>query len=179
MNTDSSTEILKYVLIWLNKRDIPSSKIALQKMLFFLKESGIPMRFEFEAYSYGPFSRNVVATTNELAVQNMIQVNRTQYTILTSMDCNLQNDVRDKIDRQLTTFTALIDMDFKFDKLELFGSVLYCIRALQEHETIPTQQSVEKEFSAWKGNNYKSTDICSAYHKLIQVFSNGDGHQPG
>jgi len=60
MVTSKSSKIFKHVLGWMRKNDIKISKVAVQKTLFFLKESGVQMQFDFGMSTYGPFSKQVV-----------------------------------------------------------------------------------------------------------------------
>jgi hypothetical protein len=55
--------------------------------------------------------------------------------------------------------------------MELFGTVLYCIRALQENGMEPDSNDVIQEFQAWKGTKYSDKNIENAYEKLYPVFS--------
>jgi uncharacterized protein YwgA len=171
VNIDQSDEILKYVLKWLKDKNITPSKIALQKILFFLKERGIPLRYEFEAYAYGPFSKEVMFAADYLATQKGICVGRTDYELLPNFTCSLPENLQHELDQHLSIFSDLIDSEFRFDRLELVGTILYCIRSLQEHGMSVSQPEVTKEFKAWKGNKFKQAEIENAYIKLINLFS--------
>jgi hypothetical protein len=171
VNIDQSDEILKYVLKWLKDKNISPSKIALQKILFFLKERGILLRYEFEAYAYGPFSKEVVVTADYLATQKGIRICRTDYELLPEFTHCLPENLQQDVNQHLTLFMELVDNDFKFGQLELIGTVLYCIRSLQEHGMSVSQPEVTKEFKAWKGNKFKQAEIDRAYRKLIDVFN--------
>ena len=75
------------------------------------------------------------------------------------------------MNEKLDQFSSLIDRDFSFNNLELFGTVLYCIRALQENGMESNLKKVIQEFQAWKGTRYSDKNIENAYKKLSPVFS--------
>ena len=52
------------------------------------------------------------------------------------------------MDKKLDKFTDLINGDFSFDNLEFFGTILYCIRALQENGMELNLKKVIQEFQA-------------------------------
>ena len=171
MSVERSNQIFKHVLAWMHKKNIETSKIAMQKTLFFLKECGISMRFEFDAYTYGPFSRQVMEAAKELEYAGEISVNHTHYELVPSFSDTLPEKQRKNLDKKLDKFSSLIDGDFRFDNLELFGTVLYCIRSLQENGMGPDSNDVIQEFQAWKGTKYSNKNIENAYGKLYPVFS--------
>ena len=75
------------------------------------------------------------------------------------------------MNKGISHFTSLINGNFSFDNLELFGTVLYCIRALQENGMELNLKKVIQKFQAWKGAKYSDTNIENAYEKLYPVFS--------
>lgn len=171
MSVERSNQIFKHVLAWMHKKNIETSKIAIQKTLFFLKENDTSMRFEFDAYTYGPFSRQVVEAAKELEYAEEITVSRSDYELTSSFSDTLPEKERKNLDKKLNKFTRLINGDFSFDNIELFGTVLYCIRALQENGMESNLKKVIQEFQAWKGTKYSDENIENAYGKLYPVFS--------
>ena len=171
MRVERSSQIFKHVLAWMHKKNIETSKIAMQKTLFFLKEKGISMRFEFDAYTYGPFSKQIMDAAKELESAGEITVNHSDYKLASSFFDTLNENESEKLDKKLDKFSSLINGDFSFDNLELFGTVLYCIRALQENGMELNLKKVIQEFQAWKGTRYSDKNIENAYKKLSPVFS--------
>lgn len=171
MSVERSNQIFKHVLAWMREKNIETSKIAIQKTLFFLKECGIPMRFEFDAYTYGPFSKQIMDAAKELEYAGEITVSHSDYKLTSSFSNTLPEKEKKNLDKKLDKFTSLINGDFSFDNLELFGTVLYCIRALQENGMESNLKKVIQEFKAWKGTRYSDNNIENAYGKLYPVFS--------
>ena len=171
MSGERSNQIFKHVLAWMFEKNISTSKIAIQKTLFFLKESGISMRFDFDAYIYGPFSKQIMDAAKELEYAGEITVSHSDYNLASSFSDTLPEKEKINLDEKLDKFTSLINKDFSFDNLELFGTILYCIRALQENGMKPDPNDVIQEFQAWKRTRYSDKNIENAYGKLYPVFS--------
>jgi uncharacterized protein YwgA len=89
MSVEKSNQIFKHVLDWMRGKNIETSKIAIQKILFFLKECGIPMRFEFDAYTYGPFSKQIMDAAKELEYAGEITVSHNNYKLASSFSDTL------------------------------------------------------------------------------------------
>ncbi|NIA09754.1 MAG: hypothetical protein GWP10_08490, partial [Nitrospiraceae bacterium] len=129
MSVERSNQIFKHVLAWMSEKNIETSKIAIQKTLFFLKEEGVSMCFEFDAYTYGPFSKQIMDTAKELEYAGEITVSHRNYNLTPSFSDKLPEKEKENLDKKLNKFSSLINRNFSFDNLELFGTVLYCIRA--------------------------------------------------
>ncbi len=166
----SSRAIFKHVLAWLHSKKLNPSKIALQKIIFYLKEKGLPLQYDFEPYSYGPFSRDVMNEARNLEINNEIQVRKSDYLLNPGFKEELSDAEKNKVNALIDEFYQLVDKDFSFDNLELYGTVLYCIRSLQDHGDNLNNALVEEEFKAWKGNKFPSAHIHKAYEKLTPVF---------
>jgi len=170
MKTIVAQEAFKYVLAWLKQNKLPTSKIAMQKILFFLQEKGVSLGLDFEPYSYGPFSKQVMEIASDFQRGGEIHITRTEYVAVPELSDNLTPEDRHEIDAHLRQFTGFLDKDFSFDNLELFGTVLYCIQALQENGFTADRQSVQKEFRDWKGRKFSDEAINRSYDVLAEGF---------
>jgi len=170
MKTLAAQETFKYVLAWLKLHNLPTSKIAMQKSLFFLQEKGISLGLDFEPYSYGPFTRQVMEIASELQQNGEIKVGRTDYKAIGDLSDKLSAVEKRDIDAHLSQFSAFLNQDFSFDNLELFGTVLYCIQALKENRMPADRYSVRKEFRDWKGRKYSDDAVNSSYDILAEFF---------
>src|SRR5437762_8697011 len=47
-------------------------RTILQKLCYFAKANGVPLRFRFEIYHYGPFSQEIFEVTEDLLVDDVI-----------------------------------------------------------------------------------------------------------
>jgi len=169
MSTTDARSVFKHTLAWLEQNNLPVSKIALQKALFFLQEKGVSMGLDFEPHSYGPFSRQIMEIASDLERNNQVVVERTSYQRGPEFTDELNQD-RQIIDTGLEEFSSLLAGDFSFNNLELYGTVLYCIQALQENGLPADKNAAIQEFRAWKGNKYPQESISRAYDALAKDF---------
>lgn len=171
MMSNKSESVFKHVMVWLENREGTVSKIAVQKLLFFLKEKGVSLRYSFEPYTYGPFSKQVMDEAEVLSFKKEIVVSTKDYSRGEAFTETLQPEEQDKIDRFLDSFSVMLDGNFSFDNLEVFGTTLYCLRALQESGYEVNQGAVVEEFKEWKGDKYQDWKIEGAYEKVFRVFA--------
>ncbi|MCF8095481.1 MAG: hypothetical protein K9J79_09005 [Desulfobacteraceae bacterium] len=171
-NSDYTRSAFKHVIAWLKNKNMQTSKIAMQKALFYLQEKGLPLRLDFEPYSYGPFSRQVMETASDLERAGEISVDRTDYTPGPEFADILPEKGRREINAHLERFCELLGHDFSFDNLELCGTVLYCLQALRENGMAVDRDSVIHEVEQWKGKKYARSAIKAAYDALAEEFVN-------
>lgn len=171
--SDLNKEILKYVIDQLGEKD--SSKIAVQKVIFFLREIGIPITYTFGPYAYGPYSKELNNDADELIFWEELVSYNNGYKKGEKFSINLPKWLRDSISEKIEEIRSVIE-DFSFDSLELFGTVFYCIRSLQEIYINPSFEKVQEEFKAWKGNKYLSNRIQQAYKKIMASMLVVHGH---
>lgn len=169
MSTTDARSVFKHALTWLEQNNLPVSKIAMQKALFFLQENGVSMGLDFEPHSYGPFSRQIMEIASDLERNSQVVVERTCYQRGPKFTDELEQD-RQEIDSGLEEFSTLLDGDFSFNNLELYGTMLYCIQALQENGLPADRLAAIQEFQAWKGNKYPKESISVAYDALAEKF---------
>ena len=166
----AAKEVFKHVLAWLKENNLPTSKIAMQKSLFFLQEKGVCLALDFEPYSYGPFSRQIMKIASEQERCGAIRIQRTEYEVCPEFTDDLRPEEKRKIDVHLNRLKELLNQNFSFDNLELTGTVLYCIQALKENGLSVDRESVLSEFKTWKGRKYSDTDIWRVYDVLVEDF---------
>lgn len=174
MNSNDVQSVFSHVLGWLKDKSLPTSKIAIQKTMFYLQEKGVPLGLDFEPYSYGPFSRQLMETASEMERSGEVIVGRTEYSPGSAYCDTLPENERSKIDEHLQRFAETHRHDFSFDNLELYGTVLYCIQALQENGLDADKDSVIREVEQWKGTKYAKSAINSAYDALAEEFVKSD-----
>ena len=109
MKRDYSRMVFKHVLAWLRDKDMPTSKIALQKALFFLQEKGVSLGYSFEPYSYGPFSRQIMEAASELERSGELTVRRTEYEPGPEFADTLSEKEKRSIDTYLDRFAELVE----------------------------------------------------------------------
>ncbi|MFH1640116.1 MAG: hypothetical protein ABIB93_07420 [Chloroflexota bacterium] len=165
-------QILKYVIDRLSTMDHPTDKVVVQKVVFYLREIGVPVTYSFEPYMYGPYSRDLSDDADELDFLDELTIYDNKYTKGARFVLSQQlNRYKSLINKGITDFASIVSNDFDFEAMELFGTVLYCIRVLQEMGETPSFTNVLHEFRDWKGENYSGDAIKKAYTSLIGKFS--------
>ena len=159
-------DVLKHVLFWLRDHDITPTKMLIQKFLFFLQERGVVPDYDFEPYAYGPFSRHVREAAAKLDEIGEINVEHTEYKLNDSLTDTLPSKEKQEIDEHLEQFVEMLSNRFSFSNLEVYGTALYCIRALEENGMPVGKEAVIEEFRAWKGRKYGEEVITAAYDGL-------------
>lgn len=170
---NSSNDILNYVLSVLSKKEIPLDKIVLQKVMHFLKEMGIPHDFRFEPYTYGPFSSQLAHELGHLVFWDYLseQENKHGFNLIKQPPCELESKIKHKIESAIDKFSSIVDNQYDFQTMELFGTVLSCYRALEEVGEKPIKRNVVSEFIGWKGNKYSKSKIEDAYARIKQILN--------
>lgn len=167
---DLNKEILKYVISKLAEKKITSARIVVQKIMFYLKESGVPISYSFAPYAYGPYSKELGGDANELALLDQLESSGFKYSVGQKFSYNLAEDYQELIDKKINEFKSYVD-NYSFNSMELFGTTLYCIRSLEEMGIEPNEEKVLNEFKTWKGNRYNDKDVIKMFNRLRSGLS--------
>ena len=165
-------ELLKFVIDYLKRNYNVSSKIAIQKTLYFLKQRNFPIDYTFGAYTYGPFSKEIMQDADRLASQNQIIINDINYDVDSDSQINLSEQEMENISSFIDEFAHLINSNFDFNNLELIASVIYCIETLNEFGEDINFENVFEELKHWKRHKYNSSEARSAYNVVSPYFVN-------
>jgi len=166
---DQSKSILIYFLDYLHQKNIPLDKITIQKGLFFLKEMGLPIKFRFEPYIYGPFSIDLAMELDEMVFWDELAQSGSRYKIKKIDSTNFSEQIKEKINDKLNCLEKILDEKFDFNNLELASTVLFVIRSLEASNEKIDMESVVKEVRDWKGNKFGEDDIISVYKRLNEL----------
>ena len=158
-------EILKYVILKLAEEEIPPARIVVQKIMFYFKESGVPISYSYAPYAYGPYSKELGSDANELVLLDQLESNGFKYSVGQKFSYNLTEDYKVFIDKKINEFKSHVD-NYSFNFMELFGTTLYCIRSLEEMGTEPNEEKVLSEFKTWKGNKYSEKSVIKMFNSL-------------
>ena len=160
--------VIANILKCLNETGIPLSKIAIQKAAYFLKAHGVPLAFGFEPYTYGPYSFALSRALDEMCFWDKISLkDKNEYSLPGKIEREgLSDELLGRIREQTRKFAEALDGDYEFNNFELLGTTLYCMKALENAKEPVSEETVVKEFTAWKGNAYTPEQIQQAFHKL-------------
>ena len=162
---DLNKEILKYIISKLAKKKIQIARIVVQKIMFYLKESGVPISYSYAPYAYGPYSKELGGDANELVLLDQLGTSGFEYSKGQKFSDDLTEDYKEIINKKISEVISHVD-DFSFSSMELFGTTLYCIRSLEEMGIKPNEEKVVSEFKAWKGNRYNDQDVIKMFNRL-------------
>lgn len=149
--------------------NIPTSRILLQKLIFYMSETGVPIKYHFEPHLYGPFSKQLRRDLDELVFWDELYTDGNKYSLGNGISIELSEEIKTKVEKGIDEFKKLVLDDFGFESMEKIGTVLYCIRALQENDLDINTDSVLDEFQIWKGNKYSRDDVLEIYERLCPI----------
>lgn len=144
-------------------------KKALQKLVYFCAEAGVPLYVNFRLHIYGPYSNEVTEELGEAVTKEIVKVSPDGYTFSkgVSGDKYLARDRgnieahREKIQKVLDTFGRFSPLE-----LELYATVHFIATALNEAYGYVTEEKVVKEVYRAKGDKFSVQRIQSAYQDL-------------
>ncbi len=166
---ENSPEEILGILNYLENKNIPLQKIVIQKTFFFMKIFGFVLAYSFEPYKYGPFSEKLSEDLETLDVDKKITINKTNIELTNS-------GISGKLSKNAEVFIDLFDdmvaKNYEFDNMEIYGTVLYCIRSLHESSDPVTKETVLEQFRGWKGNKYSEARIYDSFEKIMNFENN-------
>jgi uncharacterized protein YwgA len=172
---DYTKELVRLYFKYLKEKGKPLTKIAIQKGVFFLREMGLPYSARFQQYFYGPYSHDLVNVIDELKLWGEIEEtnNKKEYKIIElKKENNLPEDLIKKFYEKAKGLECLLDYNFNFKNLELMGTVLFCIRILEENLEEVSLKNVINEVKDWKGDKFTEQDMKKAYAKIKEAADN-------
>jgi len=164
-------EALKYVLSYLKQHHRQNSKIAIQKTMYFLKESGLPVSYSFGAHTYGPFSKEIMHDADQLEMEDELIIKNVSYDLGSAFQVDLSQDDKDQIEQHIQNFIDLINHNFDFNNLEIYGSVIYCRQILKKFDEPVNLDNVYRELKSWKGSKYSYSDVRPVYESVKDYFA--------
>ena len=164
MMYSNDPDILTSILNYLESKDISVSKIVLQKLLFFMQGFRFNISYSFEPYKYGPFSEELSEDINMLKVDKKIDITDNNLKLCSHDTKLLKNESKEFIDM----FDKIIEYDYNFGNIELYGTVFYCIRSLEESSDIVNEETVLQQFKGWKGNKFPENQVLKALSKVLK-----------
>lgn len=166
-------ELLKHVLSLMKQKSIPLTKINIQKLVHFLKETGIPLGYKFEPYNYGPYSSELKVDLGSMVLWEELSSVENRYSINNNftLDDKVDRDTVNAVSAKLDAFKKAVNGDFSFDSMEITGTVVYCNQALKNVGIYPDEHEVLNEFKSWKGQRYDDIRIKKAYSQISPLLN--------
>jgi uncharacterized protein YwgA len=161
-----SQKILARTLLKLQEKGWPLEKIIIQKVLYFLKTQNIPVGWDFEPYTYGPFSFALSSELNSMAYSERIMESNNCYLIKSLEGLDLDDDISGMVDSAIELFMEIVENKHDFGTMELYSTVLYCKRALEHSLGEVKEEDLISDFREWKDTRYSDEQIQKAFDRL-------------
>ncbi len=155
----------------MKQKEIPLTKINIQKIVHFLKEVGVPLRYKFEPYIYGPYSSELKIELEDLVLWDDLELKGNSYQLTNNIQLNNEIGDIDTVSDKLDAFSKAVANDFSFDSMEITGTVIYCHQALKNVGLKADELTVLNEFKNWKGSRYSDDAIKKAYTQVTPLLN--------
>ncbi|SRR6266446_2325044 len=161
---------------------IPGKKV-IQKLVYFLKEAGLPVRFRFQWHKFGPYSEELAYYVDDLVAEGLVQSIPTpiglneddasglQYNFrLTEKGKGILSDLRIQT-QEAKKVQLILDLmkDVSPQNFELYASVHYLVKfysTKQERTRFP--EGLDSLMEDYKPGRFTSQNVRAAYHVLKQ-----------
>lgn len=154
----------------MNDKGVTLSKIAIQKVAYFLITQGVTFGYRFKPFTYGPYSSELSQALDDLVFWDHLSATGNTYMIENLPDCN--EDTLPQISECVDIFfDELVNTKTPtFDDVEIYGTILYCQESLKMVGDIVSQETILEEFKGWKGDKYPDSRIVSSYIHMKKVL---------
>lgn len=152
-------------------------RTALQKILYFLQISGVPMRYRFELYHYGPFCDLIPRDVEWLLADGVlkdISPNPAKYSnYRTSDDAPELMDLhKEDLDKHRETIDTVVKalLPLQPDHLEMLATLDYLYHQLRAGGGDgPWKARVIDRFMQVKKDKFPRPDVSSSYDTLVRA----------
>lgn len=172
---------LKLAVAYLAAATIIRGKKALQKLVYFLQEAGIPLGCTFSMHLYGPYSNEVAQEYDELVALEILHEAPLRHDFEPGAKCRVYleeygakiNPHKDKLDR-------IIDLLGQFPpmELEMYATTHFIATALFETYETSESEKIIREVRQAKGAKFSDDQIRKALDDMENwglLAGKGDG----
>lgn len=161
---------IEALIAYLADKTVIRGKKALQKLVYFCTETGVPVYASFRMHIYGPYSNEVAEELIEAIAKEIVKLDYDGFSFTKGTACQeyidkYQQDIdayRAQIDRVLDTFGRYTPLE-----LELYATVHFIATALQEAYGEVNEEAVIAEVYRAKGDKFTRLQIRQAYRDLV------------
>ncbi|MCR4431976.1 MAG: hypothetical protein NUV45_13280 [Tepidanaerobacteraceae bacterium] len=162
---------LEGLICYLIKNRKIKGKKALQKLVYFCLESGVPVDCSFRMYLYGPYSSELAEEINESVDKGILCIKADGYTFEKGANCDYfykQNEkdiakYKKTIDRVIENFSGFSPM-----MLELHATVHFIAATHNQIYGEIEKQKVLQEVYMAKGKKFDKEQIEKAFDDLVK-----------
>lgn len=149
-------------------------RTAIQKILYFAQALGVPVRYRFDVYHYGPFCSDILSDVDSLVLEDVIadkSANPSRYSNyrIGPESERLFGDFHSEIEPHRETVRSIVKalVPLSPDHLELIATLHYAYRELRAtRQTKPTAAEVANRFRQFKGDKFDDGAISTAFDQL-------------
>lgn len=161
---------LEALIAYLADKTVIRGKKALQKLVYFCTETGVPVYASFRMHIYGPYSNEVAEELGEAIAKEIIKLGYDGFSFAKGTACQeyiakYHQDIdayRAQIDKVLDAFGRYTPL-----ALELYATVHFIATALQEAYGDVNEEVVIAEVYRAKGDKFTLSQIRQAYRDLV------------
>lgn len=152
-------------------------RTALQKILYFLQISGVPMRYRFEIYHYGPYCDRIYRDVELLLADGVLKdasSNPEKYSNYRPGDAaeELLRPHKDRLDPYRATIADVVKalIPFQPGHLEILATLDYLYRQLRAGGGQgPWKERVISRFLEVKQDKHDQAEVGNAYDSLVRA----------
>jgi len=152
-------------------------RTALQKIMYFLKVSGVPMGYHFDIHTFGPFCQEILSDAEVLMADDVIKDRSSipdrysNYGPSTTCD-ELVGLFREKLDSFRQTVRTLVQtlVPLSPDRLEFLATLDFAYRWIKASGGDgPWKDRVVSRFIEIKKEKFKRTDVEDTYDQMVNA----------
>lgn len=155
-------------------------RTAIQKIVYFLQVAGVPMRYSFDIYHYGPYCDRVSQDVETLLADGVIQDSSAKPDKYSNyVPDNAIGDLlgqHQKVEDYESTIASVVKSLLPLDpaRLELFATLDFLYRQFKAGGgTGPWKERVVEKFMTVKKDKFPRATVTEAYDNLVaaKLFS--------
>ncbi len=151
-------------------------RTAVQKLIYFMQVLGVPMRYRFEIYHYGPFCSDILQDVEWLIADDVVTdtANEGRYSKYSSGAS--YNDLRSQYAENLDNYSDQINDvieamgDLDPDTLELLATLHFSFRWVKARGgNGPWKELTIAKFKSIKKEKFEDSQIVGWYDTLVEA----------
>lgn len=151
-------------------------RTAIQKLLYFMKVLGVPMRYDFEIYHYGPFCGTIYSDIEWLTADDVINDTSNEDRYSNYRPGTNWSDLETTFHDQLQKYDATIKdvvhalSDLRPNTLELIATLDFCFRWVHGRGgNGPWKEATIEKFLQIKKDKFDRAEIERWYQTLVDA----------
>lgn len=162
---------LEALIAYLADRTVIRGKKALQKLVYFCRETGVPVYATYRLHIYGPYSNEVAEELGEAVTKEIIKLDHDGFSFAAGTSCRKYlTKHQHALERHREKIDQVLEKLGKFSPLalELYATVHFVATALAEAYGVVSEGEVVAEVYQAKGDKFTPSQIRAAYRDLVQ-----------